>query len=147
MVTTFGDKTRTVIYKKEVHKLHEAFAVADGETIHEGELVKLNAAGELIPAILGEPEINVIGYCITKALSSNEPVSVVSELAIAMRGYATILASAKEDGMVPGPVKYAAFDATNNRPFYSQDTVTAANMVGWALIAGDENDEIKVVLK
>lgn len=146
MPTTFGDKTRTVVYKKEVHKLHEAFAVADGETIHEGELVKLNTSGELIPAVLGEAKMNVIGYCITHKKDFNDPVSVVEEFSVAMKGYATVLASAKEDGITAGPVKYAGYDTTNSRPYYSQDTVTDDNHVGWAITSGDSDEEIKVVL-
>jgi len=146
MPTTFGDKTRTIVYKKEINKLHEAFPVASGETIHEGELVKLNAAGELIPAATGN-QIEVIGYCITHKKDFNAPVSVVEELSVAMKGYATVLASAKEDGLVPGAVMYAGYDTANNRPFFSQNSVTENTIAGWALTAGDQLDEIKVVLK
>jgi len=146
MPTTFGEKTVNIVYKKEAQKLHEAFTVASGETIHEGELVKLNAAGELIPAATGN-QLEVIGYCITHKKTFNAPVSVVEELSVAMRGYATLKASAKEDGLLPGAVMYAGWDATNNRPYFSQNSVTETTVAGWALIAGDQNDEIRVVIK
>jgi len=153
MATTFGENTIAIVYKKEMHKLHEAFEVADGETIHEGELVELNSDGEIIKLDLtttpaATAGIRCIGYCTTiKKAGENSPVSVAEELSIAMKGYATVLASAGEDSLVPGPVKAMAYDTTNNRPKFSGASVDEKNMVGWALIGGNEDDEIRVVLK
>ena len=146
MPTTFGEKTLNIVYKKEAQKLHEAFQVASGETIHEGELVKLNTNGEIVPAATGN-QLEVIGFCITHKKEFNAPVSVVEELSVAMRGYATVKGSAKEDGLTPGPVMYAGWDAANNRPMFSFNSVDETNIIGWALEAGDMYDEIRVVIK
>jgi hypothetical protein len=147
MPTTFGDKTRAIVYKKEAYKLHESFPVATGVTLHEGEMVELNSAGELIVAVVATAGLRSIGHCIAPKLPNTELVSVVEQLTVAMRGYSTLLGSAGENGLVPGPVKAAAYDTTNNRPTFSGATVTADNMVGWAITPGDLAEEIRVVLK
>jgi len=146
MPYSLGDKTRAIVYKKEAHKLHEAFPVASGETIHEGELVILNSNGELVPAATGN-QLEVIGYCVAGPKDFNKPVSVVEEITVAMKGYATLLASAKENGLTPGAVMYAGWDAPNNRPMFSMNSVDETNIAGWALSGGDMYDEIRVVLK
>lgn len=49
-LTLAGQKTpKTVIYKSESHKLHQAFPVADGVTIVKGQPVGLGADGSISP--------------------------------------------------------------------------------------------------
>lgn len=146
MPTTIGESTRAIFYKKEAQKLHEAFQVADGETVYEGMPVKLNDDGEILPAAANDT-LEIIGYAINENKDVNEPVSVNKELSVVMRGQCTILAEASADLTVAGPVKFVAFNSTTGRGEYSSATVTIDNMVGWALTGGDDGDEIKVVLK
>ncbi len=146
MPTTFGESTRAIFYKKEAHKLHEAFIVADSVTVYEGMPVKLNDDGEILPAAANDT-LEIIGYAINKKKTDNAPVSVNDEISVSMRGHCTVLGEASADSTVAGPVKFVAFNATTGRSEYSSDTVDIDNMVGWALTGGDDGDEIKVVLK
>lgn len=48
LMTLFGSKTpKTVIYKSESHKLHQAFTVEKGETIVQGVPVSLTKGGQI----------------------------------------------------------------------------------------------------
>lgn len=47
---TVGGRTpQAVVYKSESHKLHQAFPVKKGDTIVQGQAVKLNEDGTISP--------------------------------------------------------------------------------------------------
>ena len=52
-----GRTPQAVIYKSESHKLHQAFPVKDGDTIVQGQPVKLNTDGTISPYTGDEGEV------------------------------------------------------------------------------------------
>jgi len=146
MPTGFGDKTLSKVYKKEVHKLHNAFMVKSGEEVYKGQPVKLNTDGTISPLASGDAPYVCIGYVIDDPKGFNAPVSVADERTVAMKAFAVVNAKVKEDGQVPGPVKFDSFDATDKLTIVDDASVDATNVLGWALQAGDADDIIRVAL-
>lgn len=125
-------------HKKEMHKLHHAFTVASGQTVHKGELVKLTTTGDITPATSGEVNINIIGFCV----QNGEAGEVVT---VQMRANAINVMSA--DGATnAGPVKTTGFNTTTGRAKASDATVDATNVIGWAVEAAADAGDILVAM-
>lgn len=68
-LTLFGEKTpKAPIYKSESHKLCQAFCVADGKKIYEGQPVALGTDGLISPYTGAEDEI-YLGIAITNNIT------------------------------------------------------------------------------
>jgi len=138
-LTVFGEVTKTIFLKQiQAHKLHQEFAVATGNAVKKGQAVKLNTAGEIVPAIAGELMGKVIGYSVHDAAAE--------ELAtIGMRAF-TIVWAQSAGALDAGPVKIGAAGAD---PIYATYVATAleTDVVGWALDSAAGADEmIRVAL-
>jgi len=108
-------------------------------TVYPGQPVALAGVGEQVyPLAAGSPFRNAIGI----SLHTGKPGELIT---IVMKGHAVIMAKSSQASMVPGPVKVAGFDTTSLRVTYaiaSADT----DVAGWALDAGDEGADIRVVI-
>lgn len=122
-----GVNTTGTIFLKgaESHKLHQAFMVAENATVHVGQPVKLNAAGEVVPAVSGELNMNIIGYSVHHGTEGDE-------VTVAMKAYALIYVKPKA-AVVAGPVKYDGVNTAEN----TFGSVTAAadgtTLMGWCI--------------
>ena len=134
-ITTFGNETKTLFLKTENHKLAHEFVVAAANTIAKGNLVSLNAAGEVTLAADGALTEAVIGYSIHNA-AAGELCTVV------MKAHTIIFASPNA-ALAAGPV---AYEGTNDTDTTYNSFVAAAvgfaDAVGWALDASVGADEI-----
>jgi len=137
-LTQLGDKTRTLILKSESHKLHHAFEAA--AVIKTGQPVKLNAAGEAVPAVADEKARLIIGYSVHNA-------EVADVATVMMRPYLIVFAEPKA-AVDAGPVAYGG-QATDDR-FMSVKTEAVAgdgSQIGFALDQSTGADEtIRVAL-
>lgn len=134
----FGSKTpRVVIYKSESHKLHQAFNVASGKTIYQGQAVYLDTDGKITPAAA---DGIYIGIAVTDSVNPayaaqyGQPI----EVTVAVIGYMVLnwVASAALDAgyVAPTgnllnnhfPIASASNDPTN---FIALNAATAANDV------------------
>ena len=124
----FGTDTTGTIYLKgaESHKLHHAFSVAASSTVHVGQPVKLNAAGEVVPAAAAEDAMNIIGYSVHKGTAGDE-------VTIAMKAYALIYVKPNGATLNAGPVQYNGVNTVENQ-FGSVAVASAASkLMGWCL--------------
>jgi hypothetical protein len=138
MPQTFGTPTKTKILKIESHKLMVEFEAA--AAIKAGQEVKLTAVGKVTPMIADDEQQLSIGIALFDA-AVDEPVT------IATRGFALINAESA-DALIPGPVRYAGYNATTDLSQYTDGTVTGAVATAWALdVADGANDPIRVLLK
>jgi hypothetical protein len=150
-LSSLGKVTKNTILKSESHKLHEEFTVAAGQTIYQGQPVKLNAAGEVLVYATADGDALLLGYAMCQT-----PAIAGELVTIAVRGYLTIMAIS--GGAVNcGPVQYSSYDTstdiggTTGYNVVATAAVTsgvAANQIGWALdLADGANDLIRVLLK
>lgn len=132
---------KTVVLKREMHKLHEALVVAEDVHLYEGQFVKLNNAGELIPAVADEPQINIFGY----AIHERSDESTDNECTIISRAYSTVLMKASAN-VNAGPVKISGYDATDKLQTVAQ-TASATDQLGWALAPALSGGTVYVAVK
>lgn len=114
----------------------------DTNTVHVSQPVKLTTEGKIEPAAAAENPINVIGTSVH--------LGVGGELAtVAMKSFMIIWAVAGTADLNAGPVKLhtTPFDSANGNVQVDDDSVTYANIYGWALDAAAEvGDEIRVAV-
>lgn len=138
-----GNQTRSVFLKEaQSHKLHQEFTVATGNSVKHGQPVKLNASGDIVPAGASEAQQNIIGFSVHTAQAGEEAT-------IAMKGYGIVYARANADSQVAGPVAYKGMSAVSGEEAfakYGAAAGTGADLAGWAIDAGDEDDTIRVVI-
>lgn len=123
----FGGPVGKTIYLKgaEAHKLHQAFTVATGAEVRNGQPVKLDEDGEVMPAASEELRENIIGYSIHDGKEGERVTIVVKAFAII---YCKSL-----DAFNAGKVSYGGQNTTD--PVYmnvaSSDIV--GTYIGWAI--------------
>lgn len=135
---------QTVIYKSESHKLHQAFPVAEGETIVAGQPVYLKNDGTVKGFEAGLP---FLGIAVTNSETPAYPAGAAGvEITVMVEGYAICYgvanaAIAKAGYVIPvtvspvsqeGYVKYA----TSNE---------ATNFI--AINSAEEGDLIQVIIR
>lgn len=92
-----GRTPQAVIYKSESHKLHQAFPVKDGDTIVQGQPVKLNNDGTISPYTGGEGEV-YLGIAVNYSKYPAYPATVAGvEVTVMMEGFAIIHGIAKDN--------------------------------------------------
>lgn len=68
-MTLFGEKTpRTVIYKSESQKLHQAFPVKASTKLYKGQLAAIDEAGYVIPYTGAEGQV-YLGLAVTDSIN------------------------------------------------------------------------------
>lgn len=85
-----GRTPQAVIYKSESHKLHQAFPVKDGDTIVQGQPVKLNPDGTISPYTGDESEV-YLGIAVNYSKYPAYPATAAGvEVTVMMEGFAVI---------------------------------------------------------
>lgn len=85
-----GRTPQAVIYKSESHKLHQAFPVKDGDTIVQGQPVKLNTDGTISPYTGAEGEV-YLGIAVNYSKYPAYPATAAGvEVTVMMEGFAVI---------------------------------------------------------
>ncbi len=136
MPSTLGTVTRNVFEYDQAHKLHLEFVA--GAAIQAGELVKLEAAGTIIPAGVQQEAYIIIGI-------AKHTVADTELCTVAMRGYIVVWATS-DAALVAGPVETIAYNTTNDRPSYIAATL-AGDAVGFNLDnVGAADLDVKVVI-
>lgn len=141
-----GSKTpQAVIYKSESHKLHQAFMVKSGDTIVQGQAVKLNDDGTISPFTGAENEVFLgvaVGYskypCYPPSASEKTPEvtvmmegfcithGVAAESNIATTGFVKTDGTLDESGTY---VKYATSDGGAETNFIALNTAENGELV------------------
>lgn len=122
-----GSRTpQAVIYKSESHKLHQAFPVKSGDTIVQGQPVKLNNDGTISPYTGTEGEIYIgiaIGY---SKYPAYPPLAAGVEVTVMVQGYTVIHGIAKEAIATTGYVQTdGTLDDSGTYPNYSPSASNA----------------------
>ena len=135
----FGVDTKTIFLKSESHKLFEEFEVVAGTDVKKGQPLVLETVGTVDVAADGDTPDLIIGV----AMQDTDAGELVTCM---MRGYAIIFCEWKAASSVAGAVTYDAYNATTGYNEVDDDTVSWANMWGWALDDGGDGDVTRVVL-
>lgn len=113
----------------------------DTNDIHAGQMVQLQDDGTIEPVINGNYRYESIGISMHDATGG--------ELAtIMMKAFAIVYMESATDGLLAGPVAIHSngFNTTTGYLEVDDNSVTAVNMVGWALDEGDNGDVIRVAI-
>lgn len=130
VLTTIGDKSRTIFLTEESHKLHIEFTVEAGETIRPGMPVKLHTNGKIKQYVTGDVgTTDILGIAVHNAIAGQVCTVIV-------RGYLTLNAYSAA-AISPGMAKIGGFyyDANTGEAYNTIATasVTLANFNGWVL--------------
>lgn len=133
-----GESTKpAVIYKSESHKLHQAFPVKKGDTVVQGQPVKLNTDGTISPYTGQDGEV-YLGIATTYSkYPCYPPTEHGVEVTVMMSGYAIVRGVAGGD-INPGYVnvstmagQYQTYVASTGAktPFIAIQKVLAEDLV------------------
>lgn len=99
-----GRTPQAVIYKSESHKLHQAFPVKSGDTIVQGQPVKLNNDGTISP-YTGAADDMYLGIAVNYSKYPAYPANAAGvEVTVMVEAFAIIHGIAKAK-LTPGYVK------------------------------------------
>lgn len=142
-----GRTPQAVIYKSESHKLHQAFPVKDGDTIVQGQPVKLNPNGTISPYIGGEDGVYLgIAVNYSKHPAYHATAAGV-EVTVMMEGFAVIHGIAKDEITTTGYVQTdGTLDASGTYPHFLPLT-SGAETKFIALNVADEDDLVQILVK
>lgn len=142
-MTLFGSKTpKTVIYKSESHKLHQAFTVKPGETIVQGVPVSLTEEGQI--KVYDDGEEVFLGIAVTDNVNPayqgqrNFPV----EVTVMVEGYA-LCNWVSNDAVKCGYVKPSG-ELLNSRFVKAEQSDAETHFI--AITPADEANELIQVL-
>jgi len=142
-MNVLGTQTNSVFLKEvQSHKLHQEFIVAVGATVKVGQAVKLDNAGDIVPAATGEVRRNIIGFSIHNATAGETAT-------IGMKAFGLIWARANADSQNAGPVAFKGQSAVVGDEDYGKYGAidgTGTDLAGWALDAGDEDEQIRIAI-
>lgn len=143
-----GSRTpQAVIYKSESHKLHQAFPVKSGDTIVQGQPVKLNNDGTISPYTGAEEEIYIgiaIGY---SKYPAYPPSAAGVEVTVMVRGYTVIHGIAKEAIATTGYVQTdGTLDDSGIYPNY-KSSATNAETPFLAINTAETGELVRILAK
>lgn len=121
---TVGGRTpQAVVYKSESHKLHQAFPVKKGDTIVQGQAVKLNEDGTISPYTGATGEI-YLGIAVNYSkYPAYPPTPQGPEVTVMMEAFAIVHGIAKEEITSAGYVNTdGTLDHSGIYPNYSPST-------------------------
>lgn len=141
-----GRTPQAVIYKSESHKLHQAFPVKDGNTIVQGQPVKLNTDGTISPYTGAEGEV-YLGIAVNYSKYPAYPATAVGvEVTVMMEGFAVIHGIAKAD-ITTGYVQTdGILDASGTYPNFSP-SVSGAETKFIAINMAEVDDLVQILVK
>jgi hypothetical protein len=142
-----GRTPQAVIYKSESHKLHKAFPVKDGDTIVQGQPVKLNPEGTISP-YTGEDGEVYLGIAVNYSKYPAYPATAAGvEVTVMMEGFAIIHGIAKTEITTAGYVKTdGTLDASGTYPNFSP-LAGGAETKFIAINAADVDDLVQILVK
>lgn len=144
-----GRTIQAVIYKSESHKLHQAFPVKDGDTIVQGQPVKLNPDGTISPYLGAEGEGEVyLGIAVNYSKYPAYPATAAGvEVTVMMEGFAVIHGIAKANITTTGYVQTdGTLDASGTYPNFSP-SVSGAETKFIAINMADVDDLVQILVK
>lgn len=142
-----GRTPQAVIYKSESHKLHQAFPVKDGDTIVQGQPVKLNTDGTISPYIGAEGEV-YLGIAVNYSKYPAYPATAAGvEVTVMMEGFAVIHGIAKTEITTTGYVQTdGTLDASVTYLNFSPSTGGAETKF-IAINVADVDDLVQILVK
>lgn len=142
-----GRTPQAVIYKNESHKLHQAFPVKDGNTIVQGQPVKLNTDGTISPYTGTEGEV-YLGIAVNYSKYPAYPATAAGvEVTVMMEGFAVIHGIAKDDITTTTYVQTdGTLDASGMYPNFSP-SVSGAETKFIAINVADVDDLVQILVK
>lgn len=142
-----GRTPQAVIYKSESHKLHQAFPVKDGDTIVQGQPVKLNPEGNISPYTGDKGEV-YLGIAVNYSKYPAYPATASGvEVTIMMEGFAVIHGIAKVDIKTTGYVKTdGTLDPSGTYPNFLP-SADGAETKFIAINAADVDDLVQILVK
>lgn len=142
-----GRTPQAVIYKSESHKLHQAFPVKNGETIVQGQPVKLNTDGTISPYTGVEDEV-YLGIAVNYSKYPAYPATAAGvEVTVMMEGFAVIHGIAKADIKTTGYVQNdGTLDDSGTYPNFSPST-SGAETKFIAINMAEVDDLVQILVK
>lgn len=142
-----GQTLQAVIYKSESHKLHQAFPVKDGDTIVQGQPVKLNTDGTISPYTGVEGEV-YLGIAVNYSKYPAYPAMASwVEVTVMMEGFAVIHGIAKAKIMNTGYVQTdGTLDDSGTYPNFSP-SVSGAETKFIAINVAEVDDLVQILVK
>lgn len=145
-----GRTLQAVIYKSESHKLHQAFPVKNGDTVVQGQPVKLNTDGTISPYIGAEGEVYLgiaVNYSKYPAYPAYPATAAGVEVTVMMEGFAVIHGIAKAKITKTGYVQTdGTLDASGTYPNFSLPT-SGAETKFIAINMADVDDLVQILVK
>ena len=143
-----GSRTpQAVIYKSESHKLHQAFPVKDGDTIVQGQPVKLNTDGTISPYTGDEGEV-YLGIAVNYSKYPAYPAMAAwVEVTVMMEGFAVIHGIANTAIKTTGYVQTdGTLDASGTYPNFSP-SASGAETKFIAINMAEVDDLVQILVK
>ena len=142
-----GRTQQAVIYKSESHKLHQAFPVNDGDTIVQGQPVKLNTDGTISPYTGAEGEV-YLGIAVNYSKYPAYPATAAGvEVTVMMEGFAVIHGIAKAEITTTGYVQTdGTLDTSGTYPNFSPST-SGAETKFIAINVAEVDDLVQILVK
>lgn len=138
----FGDETKSKFLKLESHKLFNEFEVATGETIYQGQPVYLSGDNE----VTALPTSGTTQQCIGISMHDGGEGELVT---VMMKAHAIIFVECETDALAAGPVRIGTtnvYNATTGYVLIDDASVSATNMIGWAIEGGDDGDVVRLAV-
>lgn len=142
-----GRTLQAVIYKNESHKLHQTFPVKDGDTIVQGQPVKLNTDGTISPYTGAEDEV-YLGIAVNYSKYPAYPATAAwVEVTVMMEGFAVIHGIAKAEIKTTGYVQTdGTLDTSGTYPNFSPST-SGAETKFIAINMAEVDDLVQILVK
>lgn len=142
-----GRTQQAVIYKNESHKLHQAFPVKDGDTIVQGQPVKLNTDGTISPYTGAKGEV-YLGIAVNYSKYPAYPTTAAGvEVTVMMEGFAVIHGIAKVNITTTGYIQTdGTLDASGTYPNFSPSGEGAETKF-IAINVADVDDLVQILVK
>lgn len=141
-----GRTPQAVIYKSESHKLHQAFPVKNGDTIVQGQPVKLNTDGTISPYTGVEGEV-YLGIAVNYSKYPAYPAMAAGvEVTVMMEGFAVIHGIAKADTTTGYVQTDGTLDASGTYPNFSP-SVSGAETQFIAINLAEVDELVQILVK
>ena len=142
-----GRTPQAVIYKSESHKLHQAFPVKNGNTIVQGQPVKLNDDGTISPYTGSKDEV-YLGIAVNYSKYPAYPATAAEvEVTVMMEGFAVIHGIAETKITTTGYVQSTGtLDDSGTYPKFSPAT-DGAETKFIAINMADADDLVQILVK
>ena len=142
-----GRTLQAVIYKSESHKLHQTFPVKAGDTVVQGQPVKLNIDGTISPYTGDEGEV-YLGIAVNYSKYPAYPATAAGvEVTVMMEGFAVIHGIAKAKITTTGYVQTdGTLDASGTYPNFLPST-SGAETKFIAINVAEVDDLVQILVK